>query len=94
MRHNLKRSIRKSSQKEKQLKRQLIKLVVSAVLAAPLLMTMFVHLFGIQIPHIFMNPWFQFVLATPVQFVIGWQFYVGAYKTFVMGQQIWMFLSL
>ncbi|MEJ7286381.1 heavy metal translocating P-type ATPase, partial [Staphylococcus epidermidis] len=49
----------KSSQKEKQLKRQLIKLVVSAVLAAPLLMTMFVHLFGIQIPHIFMNPWFQ-----------------------------------
>lgn len=70
----------KSSQKEKQLKRQLIKLVVSAVLAAPLLMTMFVHLFGIQIPHIFMNPWFQFVLATPVQFVIGWQFYVGAYK--------------
>ena len=56
-------------------------------------MTMFVHLFGIQIPHIFMNPWFQFVLATPVQFVIGWQFYVGAYKTFVMGQ-IWMFLSL
>ena len=50
-------------------------------------MTMFVHLFGIQIPHIFMNPWFQFVLATPVQFVIGWQFYVGAYKTFVMGHK-------
>ena len=89
-----KKKHQKSSQKEKQLKRQLIKLVVSAVLAAPLLMTMFVHLFGIQIPHIFMNPWFQFVLATPVQFVIGWQFYVGAYKTFVMGQQIWMFLSL
>lgn len=33
-----------------------------------------------QIPHIFMNPWFQFALATPVQFIIGWQFYVGAYK--------------
>ena len=27
-----------------------------------------------------MNPWFQFILATPVQFIIGWQFYVGAYK--------------
>lgn len=27
-----------------------------------------------------MNPWLQLVLATPVQFIIGWQFYVGAYK--------------
>jgi Cu+-exporting ATPase len=27
-----------------------------------------------------MNPWFQLVLATPVQFYIGWPFYVGAYK--------------
>ena len=76
MKHNLKRSIRKKF-KRKQLKRQLIKLVISAVLAAPLLMTMFVHLFGIQIPHIFMNPW---LLATPVQFVIGWQFYVALIK--------------
>src|SRR5699024_5576602 len=24
--------------------------------------------------------WFQFILATPVQFIIGWQFYVSAYK--------------
>lgn len=70
----------KSTQKENELKKQLIKLIISAVLAAPLLMTMFVHLFGIKIPHIFMNPWFQFTLSTPIQFIIGWQFYVGAYK--------------
>lgn len=33
-----------------------------------------------HIPALFTNPWFQFILATPVQFIIGWQFYVGAYK--------------
>ncbi len=41
---------------------------------------MFVHLFNMQLPSILMNPWFQFILATPIQFIIGWQFYVGAYK--------------
>lgn len=55
------------------------------MLAAPLLLTMFVHLFGIQMPALLMNPWFQFVLATPVQFIIGWQFYVGAYKNLKNG---------
>lgn len=70
----------KQSQKEKQLQHMKWKLIISAILAAPLLLTMLVHLFGVKLPGIFMNPWFQFVLATPVQFVIGWQFYVGAYK--------------
>ncbi|MGY0693942.1 heavy metal translocating P-type ATPase [Virgibacillus sp. FSP13] len=70
----------KQSQKEQQLNRMRWKLIISAVLAAPLLITMLVHLFGVNIPDIFMNPWFQFALATPVQFIIGWQFYVGAYK--------------
>ena len=43
-------------------------------------MTMLVHLFNMHLPDILMNPWFQFILATPIQFIIGWQFYVGAYK--------------
>ncbi|MEC5424873.1 heavy metal translocating P-type ATPase [Virgibacillus sp. C22-A2] len=70
----------KKTQKEKQLKRMKTKLIVSALLSIPLLVTMFDHLLGINLPHLFMNPWFQFVLATPIQFIIGWQFYVGAYK--------------
>ncbi|QHS23208.1 copper-translocating P-type ATPase [Virgibacillus sp. MSP4-1] len=70
----------KQSQKEKQLKQMKTKLLVSSLLSAPLLVTMLVHLFAADIPDIFMNPWFQFALATPVQFIIGWQFYVGAYK--------------
>ncbi|WP_087973362.1 heavy metal translocating P-type ATPase [Oceanobacillus rekensis] len=70
----------KQTHKEKQLKHMERKLIISAVLSLPLLVTMLVHLFGMNIPAIFMNPWFQLALATPVQFVIGWQFYVGAYK--------------
>lgn len=31
-------------------------------------------------PDAFMNPLFQWVLATPVQFFLGRQFYIGAYK--------------
>ena len=51
---------------------------------------MFVHLLPLHLPAIVMNPWFQFIPATPVQFIIGWQF-VGAYKTCVMAQRIWMY---
>lgn len=68
------------SKKEKQLMKMRWKLMVSATLSIPLLITMLDHLFGLQLPAIFMNPWFQFALATPVQFIIGWQFYAGAYK--------------
>ncbi|WP_163583339.1 heavy metal translocating P-type ATPase [Gracilibacillus saliphilus] len=68
------------SQKEKQLQKMKQKLIISVILTLPLFATMLVHLFNISIPAIFMNPWFQFALATPVQFIIGWQFYRGAYK--------------
>src|SRR5699024_5954398 len=62
----------KQTHKEKEIKNMKTKLIVSAVLTAPLIVTMLVHLFNMNIPDIFMNPWFQFALATPVQFIIGW----------------------
>ena len=34
----------------------------------------------IYLPDVLMNPWVQLALATPVQFIIGGQFYIGAYK--------------
>lgn len=59
------------------------KLLISAVLSLPLLWSMVSHfsfLSWIWMPELFMNPWFQLALATPVQFYIGKQFYVGAFK--------------
>src|SRR5699024_4616727 len=70
---------------DKQLNRMKWKLAISAVLAFPLLITMLDHLFGVSLPDIFLNPWFQFALATPVQFIIGWQLYDGAYKNLRSG---------
>ncbi|RPF57542.1 heavy metal translocating P-type ATPase [Abyssicoccus albus] len=74
-----------SDRKLKSLKRKRNKVLISALLSFPLLLTMLVHLFNVHLPSIFMNPWFQLVFATPVQFIIGWQFYVGAYKNLRTG---------
>ncbi|WP_275422252.1 heavy metal translocating P-type ATPase [Macrococcus brunensis] len=78
-------SVDKSDEKEVALKKKKYKLMLSAVLSLPLFLTMLTHIFGIHLPHIMMNPWFQFSLAVPVQFIIGWQFYVGAYKNLRSG---------
>ncbi|MES5395769.1 heavy metal translocating P-type ATPase [Bacillus amyloliquefaciens] len=71
------------SQKEKEQRKLLIRLVFSAVLSFPLLWSMVSHFSFtsfIWMPDILMNPWLQFALATPVQLIIGWPFYTGAYK--------------
>ncbi|KOY17742.1 ATPase P [Paenibacillus xylanivorans] len=72
-----------TSVRERELQRKKWKWMISALLSLPLLWAMVGHFSftsWIWVPDLFMNPWFQLVLATPVQFVIGWQFYVGAYK--------------
>ena len=56
---------------ERRLRRETWRIVAAAALSAPLLLPMF----GIMLPG-----WVQFLLATPVQFVIGWRFYVGAWN--------------
>ena len=69
--------------KETYIQRQKKKLIISAILSLPLLWTMVAHFSFtsfIYVPDLLMEPWFQLVLATPVQFIIGSQFYVGAFK--------------
>lgn len=70
------------ARKNKELNRQKMKFIISAILSLPLLYTMVGHfsfLSFLPLPHIMTEPWFQFILATPVQFILGWQFYKGAY---------------
>ncbi|GGE73498.1 heavy metal translocating P-type ATPase [Priestia taiwanensis] len=72
-----------SEGKKDAIKEQKRKLLISSILSIPLLWTMVTHFSftsWIWSPEILMNPWVQFILATPVQFYIGKQFYVGAYK--------------
>lgn len=70
--------------REKHIKNQQRKFIISAILSLPLLWTMVAHFSFtsfLYVPDILMNPWVQMILATPVQFIIGKQFYVGAYKS-------------
>lgn len=72
-----------SDHRAKEIKKQQTKFITAAILSFPLLWAMVAHFSFtsfIWLPEIFMNPWFQFALATPVQFIIGGHFYVGAYK--------------
>jgi P-type Cu+ transporter len=73
----------KKSKKEEEIASKKRKLFLSILLSLPLLYTMLAHMpwdTGLPMPHLLMNPWFQLVLASIVQFYIGGQFYVGAYR--------------
>lgn len=67
------------SNDEKELKELKRDLIISAIFTIPLFSAMFFHMAGI---HIILNEgWFQFILATPVQFFIGGRFYKAAYNS-------------
>ncbi|MFS0776002.1 heavy metal translocating P-type ATPase [Neobacillus sp. 3P2-tot-E-2] len=72
-----------SDHRQKEITKQTKKFIFSAILSLPLLWAMVGHFSFtsfIWVPEAFMNPWVQLALATPVQFIIGAQFYIGAYK--------------
>ncbi|WP_045517574.1 heavy metal translocating P-type ATPase [Neobacillus niacini] len=81
---HLKEDVKETSDhRQKEIKKQTGKFIFSAILSLPLLWAMVGHFSFtsfIWVPEAFMNPWIQLALATPVQFIIGSQFYVGAYK--------------
>lgn len=68
--------------KQQEIKKKTRLFWMSAALSFPLLWTMFSHFSftsWMYVPEILMNPYVQWALATPVQFIIGASFYKGAY---------------
>lgn len=74
-------SDREQEAREAEIRRQQRLFLFSAALSLPLLTSMVAHFMQIAHPAVdfLMNGWVQLVLATPVQFVAGWQFYVDSY---------------
>ncbi|MCM3676397.1 heavy metal translocating P-type ATPase [Peribacillus simplex] len=73
----------KVDHRQKEIEKQTGKFIFSSILSIPLLWAMVSHFeftSFIWLPEMFMNPWVQLALATPVQFYVGYQFYVGAFK--------------
>lgn len=58
------------------------RVILSFLLSAPLFLPMFFMPFGI---HWSLSGWWQLALATPVQFILGWRFYVAGYKSLMAG---------
>ena len=69
---------REKEMREKEIKSLKTSFIISAILSIPLFSAMFFHMAGIH--NILSNGWFQLALATPVQFIIGYRFYKGAYN--------------
>ncbi|MBO3276815.1 heavy metal translocating P-type ATPase [Pseudomonas schmalbachii] len=67
---------------EARLARERWLLVLAIALALPLVLPMFAEWFGM---HWMLPAWVQFLLATPVQFVLGARFYVSAWKAVKSG---------
>ena len=74
---------REKELREKEIKSLKTSFIISAILSIPLFSAMFFHMAGVHNPlsNLLNNGWFQLILATPVQFIIGARFYKGAYNS-------------
>lgn len=76
---------KQEKEKAGELKKLKVHTLISALLSTPLLIAMVAMLFDIKALHILHEPLLQLLLATPVQFWIGFRFYKGAWKSLKAG---------
>ncbi|MBI2914803.1 MAG: copper-translocating P-type ATPase [Firmicutes bacterium] len=70
---------REKEERRREIERQKRLFVFSALLSVPLVVAMLQDINLLPVPVLLQNRLFQFALATPVQFIGGWQFYRGAF---------------
>lgn len=66
-------------ERDKEIKNLKNLFIVSVILTFPLLLGMFLHM--AEIHTILTNGYFQLAITTPVQFIVGYRFYKGAYHS-------------
>lgn len=69
---------REKEQREKEIKALRIQFIISAVLSSPLVLAMLLTIAGVDLAF-FHNEYFQLIIATPIQFLIGFRFYKHAF---------------
>lgn len=73
----------REEEREKEIKRLRDKFIFSAILSFPLLLAMILAVANVDLAffHFLHNEYFQLVIATPVQFIIGFRFYRNAFRS-------------
>jgi Cu+-exporting ATPase len=69
----------KDKKKESELKKLKLRLLISITLSIPLILSMVFMIVKVNVAFLH-NKYFQLALATPVQFFIGFKFYINAFK--------------
>lgn len=70
----------REKERQEETRSHFMRFLISALFSLPLISLMLSHLFRVNLPAWLENPYFQFIMATPVQFGAGRQFYLGAFS--------------
>ncbi len=69
---------REKEQREKEVKTLKWTLIASIILSSPLVAAMILSIAGVDVPYLH-DQYFQLIIATPIQFIIGFRFYKHAF---------------
>src|SRR3989339_1772529 len=69
---------KEKEQREKEINKLRFELILSVILSSPLIMAMLLTLVNVNLAFLH-DQYFQLILATPIQFIIGFRFYKNTY---------------